>query len=76
MAHLHSHATHEQLVRRIPEITGRPLDDWLDCLQDGPGLVRSEERARWLRTQHDLSYGYAAAIVHEQNLRRAHRSFA
>ena len=75
MAQHHSDETHQQLVLRIPETTGRPLDEWMGCLEQGPSLLRFEERVSWLRDEHQLSHGYATAIVHEHDLRRAARAF-
>ncbi|MDP9432824.1 MAG: DUF4287 domain-containing protein [Actinomycetota bacterium] len=68
---LHSSAeTHGMLLERIPEITGRSLPEWLECLNNGPSLLRLEERVQWLRMEHELPLGYANAIVHEQECRR------
>ena len=75
MAQHHSDETHQQLVLRIPETTGRPLSEWMTCLEAGPSLLRFEERVSWLRDEHQLSHGYATAIVHEHDLRRAARAF-
>jgi hypothetical protein len=66
----HSAKTHEILVSRIPQVTGRDLPHWLECLDNGPGLLRFEERVNWLQDEHALPHGYATAIVHEQDLRR------
>ncbi|RZS87335.1 uncharacterized protein DUF4287 [Motilibacter rhizosphaerae] len=76
MSHGHSDETHAQLISRIPTTTGREVGDWLQALEAGPSLLRFDERVEWLRTEHDLPHGYAAAIVHEHDLRRAHRSFS
>jgi len=67
----HSEDTHQSLLARIPEATGRDLTQWLATLEDGPGLLRFEERVNWLRAQHELPHGYARAIVHEHDKRRA-----
>lgn len=66
-----SEDTHQSLLARIPQATGRDVTFWLECLEDGPGLLRFEERVNWLRDVHELPYGYARAIVHEHDLRRA-----
>ncbi|MDQ6650627.1 MAG: DUF4287 domain-containing protein [Actinomycetota bacterium] len=66
-----SEETHQSLLARIPEVTGRQMPSWFECLDNGPALLRVEERVNWLRSEHDLSHGYAAAIVHEHELRRA-----
>jgi hypothetical protein len=72
----HSEETHQQLVARLPRATGRDLPDWFRALEDGPALLRFEERVNWLRDEHELSHGYATAIVHEHDKRRSQRSFS
>lgn len=67
----HSEETHQSLLARIPEVTNRALPQWFACLDNGPGLTRFEERVNWLRDEHEISHGYATAIVHEHDLRRA-----
>lgn len=71
----HSEQTHQQLIARIPQATGRDVPQWLQELEYAPSLLRFEERVNWLRDQHGLSHGHASAIVHEHDLIRAHRSF-
>lgn len=71
----HSQETHQQLVARLPQATGRGLPEWFGALEQGPGLLRFEERVNWLRDEHNLSHGFATAIVHEHDRVRAHRSF-
>jgi len=71
----HSEETHQLLVARIPEATGRPLQEWFGHLDDGPGMMRFDDRVQWLREEYDLAHGHATAIVHEHDLKRAHRSF-
>lgn len=71
----HSDETHQQLVAKVPQVTGRPLPEWFRELDDGPALLRFDERVNWLRTEHGLAHGHATAIVHEHDMRRAHRSF-
>jgi len=66
-----SEETHQSLLARIPEVTGRDLPSWLECLSNGPGLLRFEARVNWLADEHDLPHGYARAIVHEHDKRRA-----
>lgn len=75
MSNGHSEQTHTQLIARIPETTGRALPEWFKVIEDGPSLVRFEERVEWLRTEHELSHGYATAIVHEHDLKKAQRAF-
>lgn len=63
--------THASLLARIPVVTGQDVGHWIACLEAGPGLLRADERAQWLAGEHTLPAAYAAAIVHEQGLRRA-----
>jgi hypothetical protein len=73
MSQNHSEETHQSLLARIPEVTGRQLPQWFEAIENGPGLLRFEERVTWLRDEHALPHGYAQAIVHEHDMRRAHR---
>ena len=66
-----SEETHQSLLARIPGATGRDVSTWIGCLDDGPTLLRFEERVNWLRDEHSLPHGYARAIVHEHDRRRA-----
>lgn len=66
----HSQETHQQLIERVEHVTGKPLREWLHTLDDGPSFPRPEERAAWLRDEHDLAPGFAQAIVHEHELKR------
>ena len=66
----HSTQTHQNLLARVPEATGRPLLEWFRALDNGPSLLRFEERVNWLRSEHNLPHGYATAIVHEHDKRR------
>jgi hypothetical protein len=75
MALHHSEETHRQLVERIPSATGRDLKEWFGHLDDGPGMLRFDERVSWLRDEFGLAHGHATAIVHEHNLRKAQRAF-
>ena len=43
----HSEETHQMLLARIPGATGRPVQEWLGHLEQGPGLLRFEERVNW-----------------------------
>ena len=76
MSLVFSEETHRNLLSRIPQCTGREVSEWLRALDEGPALVRFEEKVSWLRAKHELSYGYAKAIVHEYDLRRAARRLA
>lgn len=67
----HSADTHQSLLVRIPQVTGRSLTEWLQCMENGPGLVRFEDRVTWLQTEYDLPHGHAVAIVQEHDRRRA-----
>ncbi|MDQ1586827.1 MAG: hypothetical protein QOJ49_146 [Actinomycetota bacterium] len=69
----HSEATHQQLLQRVPQATGRGLPEWFQALDDGPSLLRFEERVNWLRDEYDIAQGHATAIVHEFDKRRAAR---
>jgi hypothetical protein len=71
----HSEETHQLLVSRIPEATGRPLHEWFGHLDNGPAFLRFEERVQWLREEFGIAHGHATAIVHEHDKRRAQRSF-
>ncbi|MCX4534665.1 DUF4287 domain-containing protein [Streptomyces sp. NPDC005151] len=72
MTHVFSEETHRNLLSRIPHCTGREVSDWLRTVEDGPAL-RFDEKVSWLRSEHDLAYGHAKALVHEYDLRRAAR---
>ena len=76
MALHHSEETHQMLVERVPVATGRSLPEWFGCLENGPGLLRFDERVQWLRDEYGLSHGHATAIVHEHDLMKAHRRLA
>jgi hypothetical protein len=62
--------THRSLIERLPQATGYDVGHWLARLDDGPGLLRFSERVGWLRDAHSLPHRYAAAVVHESDLRR------
>lgn len=66
----HSPTTHASLIEKVPSVTGHDVAFWMRCLDDGPGLLRVDERAGWLRDEHDLPYPFAAALVHQHELRR------
>ncbi|MFF2651767.1 DUF4287 domain-containing protein [Streptomyces sp. NPDC058045] len=75
MSQVFSEQTHQNMLARIPECTGREIADWLHAVDEGPALFRFEEKVSWLRTEHNLAYGHAKAIIHEHDLRRAARKF-
>ena len=66
----HSPELHEQLISRVPAVTGRDLSHWFAELDAGPAFLRAEERARWLADEYGLSDGYASAIALEYDLHR------
>jgi len=70
---MYSAETHQNILARIPEVTGRDLHAWLTAVDEGPSLVRCEEKIDWLRREYGISHGYAKAIVHEHDLRKAKR---
>lgn len=70
MLQTYSDETHQSLLARIPQVTGRPLGQWFEELESGPSLVRTDERVNWLADEHNLSHGYARAIVCEYERRR------
>lgn len=72
----HSEDTHQQLLAKLPEVTGKPFAEWAQAVEQSPSLLRFEERVNWLRSEHGLSQGHASAIVHEVDLRKAQRSFS
>jgi len=67
----HSEETHQQLVERIPKVTGKSISEWFATLEDGPSLLRFDEKVNWLRDQYDVAHGHATAIVHEFDKKRA-----
>lgn len=68
--------THQNLIARIPVVTGRALHEWFESIDNGPAFLRCEERATWLADEHGLSHGYANAIVHEYERRRRARLYS
>jgi hypothetical protein len=75
MSLTHSPDTHKALIARIPFQTGHELAEWFGYLESGPSLGRSEERVNWLADEHGICDRYAAAIVHEYEIRRRLRLF-
>ena len=69
----HSMEIHNGVLARVPEITGRQIPQWFAMLDEGPALLRFEDRVSWLRGEHDMPLGFAQAIVHEHDLRRSRR---
>ena len=69
----HSEETHANLVARLPQATGRSMNEWLQVVQDGPALTRFEERVHWLQDEYDIAHSYATAVVHEFDKQRAAR---
>ena len=66
----HSPELHQQLVSRVPAVTGRDLPHWFAALDAGPAFLRAEERAQWLADEYGMSDGYASAIALEYDLHR------
>jgi hypothetical protein len=73
MSQVFSEETHRNLLARIPQCTGRAITEWLHTVEEGPALVRFEEKVSWLRHEHNLAYGHAKALIHEYDMRRAAR---
>lgn len=69
----HSMEIHNGVLQRVHEITGRQIPEWFATLDEGPALLRFEDRVSWLRGEHDMPLGYAQAIVHEHDKRRVRR---
>jgi Domain of unknown function (DUF4287) len=69
----HSPEMHQNLINRIPIVTGLQLREWFNRIESGPAFLRRNERAQWLSDEHDISHGYASAIVHEYEVRRRTR---
>jgi hypothetical protein len=69
----HSLEMHNGVLQRVPEVTGRQIPQWFAMLDEGPALLRFEDRVSWLRGEADMPLGYAQAIVHEHDLRRVRR---
>ncbi|MGH3096317.1 MAG: DUF4287 domain-containing protein [Streptosporangiales bacterium] len=67
----HSPETHQNLLRRIPQATGRDLREWFSAIEEGPSFLRVDEQANWLRDEHGLAHGFAAALAHEHHRRRS-----
>lgn len=76
MALNHSEETHQNLVSRVPQVTGHELSEWFRAMEAGPPFLRFGDRVNWLRDEFDLPHGHATAIVHEHDLARAQRSFS
>jgi hypothetical protein len=76
MSLFHSETLHQQLIERVPQVTGRALPEWFRTLEDGPALLRFDERVNWLQDEHEIPHGHAAAIVHEHDIQRAKRYFS
>jgi hypothetical protein len=70
MSLTHSPDMHKNLIARIPLQTGRELAEWFGHLESGPSFSRREERVNWLADEHGICDRYAAAIVHEYEIRR------
>ena len=69
----HSEETHQLLVERVPDATGKPMKEWFVVVDEGPAFARFDDRVNWLRDEHDLPHGYATAIIHEMDKNKAAR---
>jgi len=69
----HSEETQANLMARLPEVTGRQLNEWFRAVEDGPSFSRYDEKVHWLQDEHGLPLGYASAIVVEYDKQRASR---
>lgn len=69
----HSEETHRQLVERLQSVTGKDLREWVSALENGPSLLRFDEKVNWLRDEFNIAHGHATAIVHEYDKKRAAR---
>jgi uncharacterized protein DUF4287 len=49
MSHQHSEETHQSLLSRVPDVTGRALPQWFEAIENGPAFLRVDERGTWLR---------------------------
>jgi hypothetical protein len=72
----HSEETHKQLLARVPQATGRDLPEWFKAIEQGPSLMRFEERVNWLQDEHGIPHSHARAIVHEYDRQRASRKIS
>ncbi len=75
MSLIHSPELHQNLLARIPRVTGSDLREWFHRLESGPSFMRHTERATWLAQEHGLTHAYAAAIVHEYEVQRHTRLY-
>jgi hypothetical protein len=69
----HSEETHANLLARLPTATGRGVKEWFQVVEEGPSFTRFDERVHWLQDEHGMPHGYATAIVHEYDKKRAAR---
>lgn len=52
------------MILRLPEQTGRTLDEWLKLVQ-ASGLTAHGKIVALLKTEHDVTHGYANLIAHK-----------
>jgi Domain of unknown function (DUF4287) len=71
----HSPETHKNIIDRIPSVTGRDIPEWFETIENGPSFLRCEERSNWLADEHNLTHGYAAALVREHERLRRERHY-
>lgn len=54
----------QSMLANIKDKTGKPLADWLIVLK-GAGLEKHGEMVKLLKSEHDVTHGFANLIVHE-----------
>ena len=47
----HSEETHQLLVDRVPDATGKPMKEWFAVVDEGPAFARFDDRVNWLRDE-------------------------
>lgn len=56
-------AAAQKMIDNLPEKTGKSLDDWLRVLS-GTTLEKHGEIVKFLKTEHDVTHGFANLIAH------------
>lgn len=54
----------QSMIARLPEQTGRALEDWIGMVQKC-GLTKHGEIVKALKTDHGVTHGYANLIAHK-----------
>lgn len=52
------------MIARLPELTGRTLDEWLTLIASS-GFTAHGKIVALLKSEHDVSHGYANLIAHK-----------